>query len=208
MPLDILGVSEDASQDQIKKAFLVMAKKYHPDVNPTKDASKKFSDINEAYETLSDAEKRAMYDQTGMSANEQDNITEQYNTSGFGFDPFDHLKKKQAMEREYEDIEKEFKEFFSMDFAYNKKDGDDKRGSIKGRDITGTIRVTFEEACKGSTKPFSFKKNVICKPCKGTGIDKNALPVKCEECKGSGSVDFGGVSTRKCSACSGEGEFL
>ena len=72
-----------------------MAKKYHPDLNPSKDASKKFAEINEAYETLGDENKRKLYDMTGLSANEQDNITEHYNTEGFPFDPFSGVKKQQ-----------------------------------------------------------------------------------------------------------------
>lgn len=69
----VLGVDEDASQTEIKKAFFQMAKKYHPDVNKSPNAAKKFSQINEAYETLSDEGKRQYYDMTGMTSNEQDN---------------------------------------------------------------------------------------------------------------------------------------
>jgi len=112
---DVLGVVPESSQDEIKRAFLILAKKYHPDLNPQKDASKKFSDINEAYETLGDENKRKLYDMTGLSANEQDNINEHYNTEGFPFDPFASVKKQQQLKRDFEDIEKDFKEFFSME---------------------------------------------------------------------------------------------
>jgi len=90
---DILGVTKDTSQEDIRKAFLILAKKFHPDVNKTKEATSRFADINEAYETLGDANRRMMYNMTGLSANEQDNINEQFNTTGFDFDPFERIKK-------------------------------------------------------------------------------------------------------------------
>lgn len=93
--LEILGVPEDASQDEIKRCFLILAKKYHPDMNKNKDAKNRFSEINEAYSTLGDENRRATYDVTGFSANEQDNISEQWSTTGFGnFDPLSKMKQQ------------------------------------------------------------------------------------------------------------------
>ena len=86
MSVDILGITSAASEKEVKKAFLMKAKQYHPDVNKSADAPKKFSQINEAYETLQDEKKRRIYDATGMSSNEQQNADEQ--SAGFGFNPF------------------------------------------------------------------------------------------------------------------------
>ena len=138
---------------------------------------------------------------TGLSANEQDNINEHYNTEGFPFDPFASVKKQQQLKRDFEEIEKDFKEFFSME---QKLKGPNSR--IKGRDINGTLLVTFEESCMGTIKKFTFEKNVVCESCKGDGVEPKSTPHECEEC--GGSVEVGkslNMYTGKCKACQGIG---
>ena len=86
---DVLGVTSAASEKEIKRAFLLKAKQYHPDVNSAKDAPKMFSQINEAYETLGNPEKRRLYDATGMTSNEQQNADQQHGEN-LGFNPFSY----------------------------------------------------------------------------------------------------------------------
>jgi molecular chaperone DnaJ len=195
--IDILGVPRDASQAEIKRSFLILAKKFHPDVNNSKDAVKKFSEINEAYQTLEDEGKRKMYDLTGLSANEQDNVEEQFNTSGFGFDPFSKVRSEQALEREFDELEKEFKEFFSMDFTQS---SNDEFGKIRGRDLNGSLSLTFEEAWQGCTKTFPAVKFALCKLCDGSTTDPRVAPSQCEQCGGQGIING-----RKCAQCKGAG---
>jgi len=111
--VEILDVDAKASQPEIKRAFLTLAKKYHPDVNKQPDAVKTFSEINEAYETLSNESKRSIYDATGMSSNEQQ--SHEQTGGGFGFNPFGFAfggtKAAQDM-RSFDEILKEFEEFF------------------------------------------------------------------------------------------------
>lgn len=165
----MLGVAKDCDQAQIKKSFLILAKKYHPDVNKSNDAVRRFSEINEAYQTLETEEKRNMYDMTGLTANEQDNVEDQFNSGSFGFDPFSKVKRESTLEREFEELEKEFKEFFNMDFAkssFSSGDG----GTIKGRDINGKMKLTFEESYTGCVKGYPLMKYVQCIDCNGTGL--------------------------------------
>jgi molecular chaperone DnaJ len=108
--VEVLEVSRDATTSEIKRAFLQLAKKYHPDVNKSKGAEKIFAEINEAYETLSNDTKREIYDSTGMSANEQSNYQQAGGVFG-GFNPFGFAfgKSKAAADmRSFEDILKEF----------------------------------------------------------------------------------------------------
>lgn len=120
--LDILGITSAASEKEIKKAFLLKAKQFHPDVNKAKDAPKKFSQVNEAYETLGNDKKRRIFDATGMSSNDQQNAGSQ--GDNFGFNPFGFAFSAfrkggaggsgQENMRSYEDILKEFEQFFDM----------------------------------------------------------------------------------------------
>ena len=109
-------MNDSATQNEIKRAYLTLAKKYHPDVNKSKDAAKTFSEINEAYETLGDDKKREIYDATGMSANDQQ--SHESAGGGFGFNPFGFAfggTKAAKDMRTFDEILKEFEEFFKMD---------------------------------------------------------------------------------------------
>lgn len=114
--VEILEIDSSASNVEIKRAFLQLAKKYHPDVNNSPNAQKHFSEINEAYETLSDSNKRQIYDATGMSSNDQQNMNQQ--GGGFGFNPFGFAfggTKAAADMRSFDEILKEFEDFFTID---------------------------------------------------------------------------------------------
>lgn len=167
----ILGVSKDASLDEIKKAYRDLARKYHPDVNPgNKEAEEKFKEINEAYEVLSDPEKRKNYDLMG------DSFFNPTSEGGFGYtysgrDFFSEFFGSQS-----------FEEIFSDFFGFGKKRAEKIR---KGQDIEAEITITFEEAYKGVEKTFELKIDNPCNDCDGTGIDKKNSPI-CPVCNGTG----------------------
>jgi molecular chaperone DnaJ len=106
------------------------------------------------------------------------------------------------MERDFDNIERDFKEFFSMDFD---KSGKDSR--IKGRDINATMWLTFEESCVGARKPLNLEKNVKCEVCKGSGVEPNSAPVDCIDCGGMGEVSKSlNMYTGTCRTCNGTGK--
>ena len=195
------------------------AKQYHPDVNKAADAPKKFSQINEAYETLQNEKKRRIYDATGMSSNEQQNADEQ--SAGFGFNPFGFAfsafrkDKQQAQDtRSFQEILEEFEKFFEMSEtqAQATKPGASAKGTIKGRDIQQTVNVTFEESALGCTKMISFARNETCQTCDGTGHKPGAIETKCTTCDGKGhiieKVNDASIVQVVCPDCDGTGVYL
>ncbi|MCX7991802.1 MAG: molecular chaperone DnaJ [Proteobacteria bacterium] len=167
----ILGVSKEATIDEIKKAYRDLARKYHPDVNPgNKEAEEKFKDINEAYEVLSDPEKKKNYDLMG------DSFFNPTSEGGFGYtysgrDFFSEFFGKSS----FEDI---FSDFFGF--------GSKKKTNIeKGEDIEAEITLTFQEAYEGVEKIFELKLDNPCSECKGTGVDKKDSTI-CPVCNGTG----------------------
>ncbi|GER93324.1 molecular chaperone DnaJ [hot springs metagenome] len=159
----ILGVSKDASQDEIKKAFRRLARKYHPDLNPgDKTAEEKFKEINEAYAVLSDPQKRAEYDRAGTTF-------EQF--AGFeGFKGFDF---SEAFD--FGDI---FGDIFGTRFGATEH-------YAKGEDIIMSIELSLEDAFAGLTRPISITRTIICDVCKGTGAEAYQT---CSLCKGTGKI--------------------
>lgn len=144
----MLDIPRESTDKEIRSAFLQLAKKYHPDVNSSPGAENIFSEINEAYETLSSTTKREIYDSTGMSSNEQQNYEQA--GGGFGFNPFGYAfgKSKAAADmRSFEDILKEFEQFFNLD---NEKGNTN--GRLKARDVYIDLDIDFMEAIKGLTK--------------------------------------------------------
>ncbi|MEN2993972.1 MAG: molecular chaperone DnaJ [Thermodesulfovibrio sp.] len=184
----ILGVSRDASQEEIKKAFRRLARKYHPDLNPgDKSAEEKFKEINEAYACLSDPVKRANYDRYGNP----DGPT----ASGFGFETYTTFTDI------FEDI---FEGFFgSFGFRKNKP--------TKGADLRYDITITLEEAAKGVEKTIRFSRWDVCRSCNGSGIRPGSAPEFCPSCDGSGYIRYnqGFFSVSKtCSKCGGTGRII
>lgn len=184
-----LGVANDASQDEIKKAFRKLALKYHPDHNPDNKISEdKFKEINEAYSCLSDPQKRANYDRYGSS--------EGPSASGFGFaagTPFSDI---------FGDI---FDDFFG---GFNRGS---KTRPIKGDDLRYDLEITLEEAAFGVEKSIKVPRWQTCEVCGGNGSEPGTHPETCQECKGSGNIRFqqGFFSvSRTCSRCQGTGSII
>lgn len=184
---EILGVSRDASETDIKKAFRQLALKYHPDRNPEdKDAEEKFKEINEAYSCLSDPEKRANYDRFGIAEG-----------VGVGFGPFET-----GFGDIFEDI---FGDFFGT-FT-----GRRRPRPTKGNDLRYDLDITLMEAAFGTEKTIEIPKWESCIECHGTGSAPGRGPATCPNCKGAGQVRFqqGFFSISKtCGKCDGRGRII
>ncbi len=192
---EVLGVGKNASADEIKKAYRKLAKQYHPDVNPgDKSAEAKFKEANEAYEVLSDTEKKEKYDRFGHAAFDPNagfgGGAHSYG-GGFGF----------------EDI---FESFFGGGFGSSIQS----RGPQRGNDIKTTSTISFEEAAFGVEKDITIKKYISCNTCEGTG-SKSKSSSTCSACNGTGQVQvkqstpFGQfMNVRTCERCSGTGKTI
>ena len=210
---EVLGVDKNASDDELKKAYRKLAKKYHPDANPDnkKEAEAKFKEVNEAYETLSDPQKRRMYDQFGADGPQgfgggQGPFGQggyySYTSSGFnGFDDFGDLG----------DI---FSSFFGGGFG-GRNSSRRQNGPRKGADLNVTIDITFEQSFSGVEKEIVITRNEDCTTCHGTGAKPGTSVTKCTVCNGTGQVKqvqntiLGQMqTTRTCSACHGTGEII
>ena len=193
---DILGVSKTATEDEIKKAYRSLAKKYHPDLNPNnKEAEEKFKEVNEAYETLSDQTKRSQYDQFGHAGAQGFNGFN--GAGGFGGAGFGG----------FEDI---FSSFFGGGRQSNVKNSTRPR---QGDDVEQSITIDFQESIDGCKKDIKVTVDDECSSCGGTGAySKNDIHV-CGRCHGTGSVVveqnsiFGRVQTQTtCPKCGGRGQ--
>ncbi len=202
---EVLGLSKGASDEEIKKAFRKLAKKYHPDLNPgDKEAEKNFKEVNEAYSILSDPDKKSKYDAYGHAG-----VDPSYGAGqggGFGgaggFGGFDDLG----------DI---FSSFFGGGFG-----GSSSRSSVnntpqKGQNRQSSVSISFEEAAFGCKKEISFTRIEKCSECSGTGAQKGTSAETCSTCRGSGSVTtqqrtpFGVFrSQAACSTCRGKGKII
>ncbi|MCE2245407.1 molecular chaperone DnaJ [Streptococcus thermophilus] len=190
---DRLGLSKDASQDEIKRAYRKLSKKYHPDINKEPGAEEKYKEILEAYETLSDAQKRAAYDQYGPDG--ANGFGGQGNFGGFdggaGFGGF-------------EDI---FSSFFGGGATRNPN------APRQGDDLQYRVNLSFEEAVFGAEKEIHYNREVTCKTCSGSGAKPGTSPVTCGRCHGHGVINVDtqtplGMMRRQvtCDVCHGTGQ--
>ena len=190
---EVLGVERSAIPQEIKKAYRRLAREYHPDVNDAPEAETRFKEINEAYEVLSDVEKRATYDRFGRVAPGAGGM-------GFGFgsrDPF-------------EIFEEVFGGGLGGRFGFRTST---RRGPRRGADLRYELRLTFEEAVFGCDKELAITRHEICPQCTGSGAEPGTSPVRCSECNGTGQVRHvqrsilgSFVSVKTCPACQGEGQ--
>lgn len=193
---DILGVTREASDDDIKKAFRKLALKYHPDRNPDdKGAEEKFKEINEAYQVLSDPQKKSQYDQFGT--------TDFNGQGGFGGAGYSN----------YEGFSDIFGDIF--DFFGGGGGRRPKNGPQRGADLEYNLDLTFEEAAFGVKKDIDIFRNESCPTCSGTGAKPGTSPVTCDKCHGTGqakvqrNTPFGSfVSVTTCDKCHGEGRII
>ena len=191
---DRLGVSKDASQDEIKRAYRKMSKKYHPDINKEPGAEEKYKEVQEAYETLSDDQKRAAYDQYGP-----DGANAGFGGQG-GFGGFDGG----AGFGGFEDI---FSSFFGGGAARNPN------APRQGDDLQYRVNLSFEEAVFGAEKEIHYNREVTCKTCSGSGAKPGTSPVTCGRCHGHGVINVDtqtplGMMRRQvtCDVCHGTGQ--
>ncbi|BAB59628.1 haet shock protein [DnaJ] [Thermoplasma volcanium GSS1] len=194
----ILGVDRNASEEDIKKAFRELAKKWHPDLHPDNkaEAEEKFKEISEAYEVLSDPEKRRIYDQTGS-------VDFGGGGSNFNWDNFTH----------FSDINDIFNEIFGGNFGSDFFSGFGNRQSTRNIDLDmyTNLDISLEEAYYGTEKRIKFRRNAICPDCKGTGA-KNGKLITCPTCHGTGQQRvvrgqgfFRMVTVTTCNTCGGKG---
>jgi molecular chaperone DnaJ len=186
----ILGVSRDASEEEIKKSYRKIAMQYHPDRNPgNKEAEEKFKLASEAYEVLRDPEKREIYDRYGIEGLKGTGFT--------GFRGFDDIFSA------FGDI---FEDFFGFGSPYKRR-----TRARQGADLRYDLKISFYEAAFGIETEIDIPKNATCEECNGTGAKPGTYPTQCPNCKGTGQVTrsqgFFTISTT-CSQCHGDGKFI
>ena len=202
---EVLGVSKGASDDEIKKAYRKLAKKYHPDMNPgDKEAEAKFKEVNEAYSILSDSEKRARYDQFGHAG-----VDPNYGAGGpgGGFGGFD------MGDIDLGDI---FGSFFGGGFGgFGGSASSRRNGPQKGESLRASLTISFEEAAFGCEKEINLNRTEECEACYGSGAEPGTTAETCPDCRGTGVVrvqqrtgGFAFSSTAPCSRCRGTGKII
>ena len=202
---EVLGVSKGASDDEIKRAYRKLAKKYHPDMNPgDKEAEAKFKEVNEAYSILSDSEKRARYDQFGHAG-----VDPNYGAGGpgGGFGGFD------MGDIDLGDI---FGSFFGGGFGgFGGSTSSRRNGPQKGESLRASLTISFEEAAFGCEKEINLNRTEECEACHGSGAEPGTTAETCPDCRGTGVVrvqqrtgGFAFSSTAPCTRCRGTGKII
>ncbi len=186
----VLGVDRTADADELKKAYRGLARQYHPDVNKEPGAEERFKEANEAYEVLSDAEKRRAYDRFGHAG-----VDGNIGYTDFGFGGFSDI----------------FEEFFGFGTGSRAR----RRGPRRGNDLQHDLEIGFEEAVFGCEKEIEVYRRDTCTVCQGSGAEPGTTPVRCNQCNGTGEVrrvqksilgSFVNVTT--CPTCKGAGEVV
>ena len=190
---EVLGVARTATEEEIKKAYRKLAMKYHPDVNKAPDAEDKFKEINEAYEVLSDKDKRAAYDRYGFNA---------FQNGGMGADPFSGMSGF-----DFGDI---FGSFFGG--GYNSQNASRPR---QGADSYMTMNISFMDSVKGKTESVTLDVDELCEHCHGTGAESESAVHTCSQCNGTGRMRqrvntlFGTMEqVVECDKCHGTGKTI
>ncbi len=191
---EVLGVQKGASADEIKRAYRKLARKYHPDVNKEPGADAKYKEINGAYQTLSDPNKRSQYDYYGHAG------AGMGGGQGAGFSGFEGFG--------------EFSDIFDVFFGGGGGRGR-RQGPSRGSDLRYDLRITLEQAAKGFEKEIEIPHFVSCSSCKGSGAKAGSKPVKCSACNGTGQVKrtqrtiLGSFSqVGACPTCHGSGQII
>lgn len=195
---EVLGVDKNADEATLKKAYRVLAKKYHPDMNPgDAEAEKKFKEASEAYAVLSDPEKRRQYDQFGHAA---------FDGGAGGAGGFDFSG------ADFSDI---FGDIFGDFFGSGRRSSAHGNGPMKGANLRTSVRITFEEAVFGCEKQIDLTVKETCKTCNGSGAKPGTSPETCPKCGGKGQVVytqqsfFGTVrNVQTCPECQGSGKII
>ncbi len=198
---EVLGVNKTASPDDIKRAYRRMAMKHHPDKNPNdKQAEEKFKQCAEAYEVLSDPEKRKRYDQFGHEG-----------LRGFGMRDYQHMN-WQDIGTIFEDVFRGFGGFGDI-FGMGSSGRTRRTGPARGYDLETTVELTLEDIAGGAEKTIEFIRQDTCPDCSGTGSAKGKPPSRCPKCQGSGQVQAAGLGglfqmVSTCPACRGKGQVI
>ena len=198
---EVLGLQKGASDDEIKKSYRKLAKEYHPDLHPgDKACEEKFKEIGEAYEVLSDPDKKAKYDQYGHAAFDPN--------SGFGGGGFGGFG-------DFGDLGDILGNIFGGGFGFGGGGAQRRNGPMKGENLRVRLSVPFEEAAFGCKRDINVPRIEDCEDCHGTGCKPGTSPETCPDCKGSGTVrtqqrtPFGVMaSTTECRRCGGTGKLI
>jgi len=191
---EILGVGRESSEDEIKRAYRRLAREYHPDVSSAENAEERFKEVNEAYEVLSDQEKRTMYNRFGHAGPASGGWPP--GAGGFG------------------DFSSIFEDLFTG-FGMGGRARKARRGPQRGADLRYDLELEFEEAVFGTEKELAIARLEACPHCEGQGSEPGTTPIRCPQCNGTGEVrrtqqsilgSF--VSVTTCPRCQGEGEII
>ena len=192
---EVLGTGRNASPDEIKRNYRRMAMKFHPDKNPdNKEAEDKFKECAEAYEVLSDPEKRKRYDQYGHDG-----------LRGFGMHDYSHMN--------VSDIGDMFGDIFGDIFGSRRRRAAGPRAATRGYDLETTVELTLEEIAAGAEKSIEFTRQDTCPSCLGSRCEKGKKPKKCPRCNGSGQEQRAGLGgffqmVSTCRQCQGTGQII
>ncbi len=192
---EVLGVPKTANEEEIKKAYRTLAKKYHPDVSKEENAAEKFKEVQEAYEVLSDPAKRDQYNRFGHDGPQMGGF------DGFGFSGFGGFGG--------------FEDILSSMFGGRTRTSGNARRPSRGSDLRTSLIISFEEAAFGTEKELSINKHETCSRCNGLGAESKSDISVCSRCHGSGRIIveqasiFGRIQTETaCSTCGGSGEII